>query len=75
MSQLTSSHAYGIALIAVMVGTAVGISYYQLYFLPEYNTKPHFDNPKIINPGQTTTINIVIGSVNQDQTQNFLPKK
>ena len=75
MSQITSSHAYGIALIAIIVGTAVGISYYQLYFLPEYNAKPHFDNPKIANPGQTTTINIVTGSVNQDQTQNFLPKK
>ena len=68
MSQISSSHAYGIALIAVIVGAAVGVSYYQLYFIPEYNAKPHFDNPKITNPGQITTMNIVTGSVNQDQT-------
>ena len=75
MSQITSSHAYGIVLIAVIIGAAVGVSYYQLYFIPEYNAKPHFGNPRITNPGQTTTINIVTCSVYQDQTQNFLPKK
>jgi len=73
LSLPTSSHAYGIGLITVIVGAAVGISYYQLYFLPEYNTKPHV-NQKILEPGQKTTINIVEGSVNQDQPQNFLPK-
>ena len=61
MSLPSSSHAYGIGLIAVIIGAAVGISYYQLYFIPEYNAKPHLD-PKIINPGQTTDIAIVSGS-------------
>ncbi|MGI0086649.1 MAG: cupredoxin domain-containing protein [Nitrosotalea sp.] len=74
MSVPTSSHAYGIALIAVIVGTAIGISYYQQYYIPEYNAKPVISE-KILNPGQTTQISIVAGSVNQDQQQNFVPKK
>src|ERR1700752_754317 len=74
LSLPTSSHAYGIGLIAVIVGCAVGVSYYQLYCIPEYNAKPHVD-PKFLIPGQTTTITIVQGSSNSDQAQNFLPKK
>lgn len=74
MSNKTSSHAYGIVLIAVIVGAAVGIGYYQMYYIPEYNSKPHVD-PRILNPGQITKIDIVKGSSNQDQQQNFVPKK
>ena len=70
---LSTSHAYGIGLIAVIVGAAVGISYYQLYFVPEFNAKPPILE-KVAKPGQTTTITIVKGSVDQTQTQNFLPK-
>ncbi|HJT10677.1 MAG TPA: plastocyanin/azurin family copper-binding protein [Candidatus Nitrosotalea sp.] len=71
---LNVSHAYGIGLIAVIVGAAVGIGYYQLYYIPEYNAKPIVPE-KVLNPGQTTQISIVTGSVNQDQQQNFVPKK
>lgn len=73
-SSPTSSHGYGIGLLAVIVGVAVGVSYYQLYYIPEYNAKPIIPE-KVLNPGQTTTITIVEGSVNQDQEQNFVPKK
>ncbi|MDE1829011.1 MAG: copper-binding protein [Thaumarchaeota archaeon] len=74
MSINTNSHAYGIALVAVIVGAAVSIGYYQLYYIPEYNAKPVVPE-KVLNPGQTTNIAIVAGSVNQDQQQNFVPKK
>ncbi len=74
MSVSASSHAYAIGLIAVIVGAAVGIGYYQLYFIPEFNAKPHVD-PKILSPGQTTNIAMVAGSSNSDQQQNFVPKK
>jgi plastocyanin len=74
LSVPTSSHAYGIGLIAVIIGTGVGIVYYQMYFIPEYNAKPHVD-PKVADPAQTTKITIVSGSSNQDQQDNFLPKK
>ena len=74
MSIHASSHAYGIGIIAINVGSAIGIGYYQFYYIPEYNAKPHVD-PKILHPGQTTRIAIVKGSANQDQQQNFVPKK
>src|SRR6266849_4333631 len=66
LSLPSSSHAYGIGLIAVIIGAAVGVSYYQLYFVPEYNAKPIIPE-KILHPGQTITITIVKGSVDQTQ--------
>lgn len=74
MSVPTSSHAYGIALLAVIVGAAVGVSYYQQYYIPEFNAKPIIPE-KILKPGETMQISIVTGSSNQDQQQNFVPKK
>ena len=73
MSLPSSSHAYGIGLIAVIIGAAVGISYYQLYFIPELNAKPIIPE-KVLKPGQQTTITIVPGAENQAQEQNFVPK-
>lgn len=74
MSLPTSSHAYGIGLIAVVIGAAVGISYYQLYYIPELNAKPIIPE-KVLHPGDTTTITIVPGAENPSQEQNFVPKK
>lgn len=73
MSLPSSSHAYGIGLIAVIVGAAIGVSYYQLYFIPELNAKPIIPE-KILHPGDTTTIIIVPGAENPSQEQNFTPK-
>lgn len=73
MSQKTS-HAYGIGLIAVIIGAALGVSYYQLYFIPELNAKPVIPD-KILHPGDTKIIIIVPGAENKDQEQNFVPKK
>lgn len=69
-----TSHAYGIGLIAVIVGAAIGVSYYQLYFIPELNAKPTIPD-KVLHPGDTTTIIIVPGAENPSQEQNFVPKK
>lgn len=60
--------------MAVIVGAAIGVGYYQLYYIPEYNAKPIIPE-KVLNPGQTTKISIIEGSVNQGQEQNFVPKK
>ena len=73
MSLPSSSHAYGIGLIAVIIGAALGVSYYQLYYIPEFNAKPVIPE-KVINPSDTTTITIVPGAENPAQEQNFLPK-
>jgi len=40
LSVPTSSHGYGIGLIAVIIGAAIGIGYYQEFFIPEFNAKP-----------------------------------
>ena len=74
MSLATSSHVYGIGLIAVIVGAAIGVSYYQFYYIPELDAIHSFPN-KILHPGETTIISIVSGSINQDQQQNFVLKK
>jgi len=69
----TSSHAYGIGIIAVIVGIAIGISYYQLYYLPEANAKPRVSH-EILEPVGVTKIDIIIGSGLPDQKDNFVPK-
>lgn len=58
----------------MIFGAAIGIGYYQLYYIPEYNAKPILPE-KVIQPEQNIQIAIVAGSANQDQQQNFVPKK
>ena len=60
-------------MIAVIIGAALGVSYYQLYYIPELNAKPIIPE-KVIHPSDTTTIIIVPGSENPSQEQNFTPK-
>lgn len=73
MSKPTSSHAYGIGIIAVIVGLAAGISYYQLYYLPELTAKPKISE-EILNPLEETIINMIKGSSNPEQQDSFVPK-
>lgn len=73
LSKPTSSHAYGIGIIAMIVGLAVGISYYQLYYLPELFAKPEVEE-EILNPTRVTTINMILGSSSPEQQDNFVPK-
>jgi len=73
LSKPTSSHAYGIGIIAMIVGLAAGISYYQLYYLPELTAKPKISE-EILNPHEETIINIIKGSSSPEQQDNFVPK-
>jgi plastocyanin len=73
LSKPTSSHAYGIGIIAMIVGLAIGISYYQLYYLPELTAKPKIAEA-ILNPKEETIINMIKGSSSPDQQDNFVPK-
>lgn len=73
MSKPTSSHAYGIGIIAMIVGLAVGISYYQLFYLPELSAKPKISE-EVLYPHEETVINMIKGSANKDQQDNFVPK-
>jgi len=58
----------------VIIGAAVGVSYYQLYFVPELNAKPIIPE-KVKKPGEQTVITIVPGAENKEQEANFVPKK
>ena len=73
MSKPTSSHAYGIGIIAMIVGMAVGISYYQLFYVPELTAKPKIAE-EILNPKEETQIHMVPGAANPQQQDNFIPK-
>lgn len=74
MSKPTSSHAYGIGIIAMIVGLAAGISYYQLFYIPELTAKPKIAE-EILNPTHAENlIHMIKGSQNRDQQDNFVPK-
>lgn len=72
-SKPTSSHAYGIGIIAMIVGVSIGIGYYQMYYLPELTAKPKVSK-EILEPVQTTHIEIIPGSASPEQKDNFVPK-
>lgn len=69
----TSSHAYGIGIIAMIVGVSIGVAYYQMYYLPEMSAKPSVSH-EILEPAFTTKIDIIPGSGLPDQKDNFVPK-
>ncbi len=69
----TSSHAYGIGVIAVIVGMSIGLGYYQMYYLPESLAKPKVSEA-ILNPPDKMEIKMIVGAGNSDQKDNFVPK-
>ena len=73
MSSSTTSHAYGIGVITVIVGLTVGIGFYQMFYLPESLAKPSVDE-HILHPVKETIIEIIPGSASADQQDNFIPK-
>ena len=73
MSKPTSSHAYGIGIIAMIIGLAGGISYYQLYYIPELTAKPKILEV-VLHPVEESLINMIKGASRQEQQDNFVPK-
>ncbi|GFN42259.1 MAG: hypothetical protein YK1312THETA_2590001, partial [Marine Group I thaumarchaeote] len=49
LSSTTSSHAYGIGIITIIVGMSVSIVFYQMYYIPESLLKPSVDE-HILHP-------------------------
>jgi len=68
-----SSHAYGIGIITIIVGMSVGIVFYQMYYLPESLLKPSVSE-EILEPVKVTIIEMISGSANPNQQDNFVPK-
>ncbi len=73
MSASTTSHAYGVGIIAMLIGVSVAVIFYQVYYLPESLAKPSVDE-HVLHPTETTHIEMILGSDQPDQEDNYVPK-
>lgn len=73
MTAPTSSHAYGIGVIAVIVAVSASVIFYTSYYLPESLAKPSVAE-EILNPVEDKVIEIIKGSASPEQQDNFVPK-
>jgi len=71
MSSPTSSHAYGVGVIAVIMGMSVFVVFYTSFYIPESLLKPSVSE-HILNPEQDFIIEIVPGAV-IDGNENYVP--
>ncbi len=71
MSAPTSSHAYGIGLIALIIGMSATVVFYTSFYLPESLAKPSVSQ-KILEPEKDFIIEIVPGAVIKGN-ENFVP--
>ncbi|MFB5620428.1 MAG: plastocyanin/azurin family copper-binding protein [Nitrosopumilus sp.] len=73
MSAPTSSHAYGIGMIALIIGMSASVVFYTSFYLPESLAKPSVSE-HILNPEDTFLIEIVPGAV-VEGNPNYVPNK
>ena len=73
MSKATSSHAYGIGVIALIIGISVSFVFYTSFYVPESLLKPSVSE-HILNPEIDFIIEIVPGAV-IDGNENYVPNK
>jgi len=73
LSSTKSNHAYGIGIITLIVGLSVSIIFYQMFYLPESLAKPKVVE-HILHPVKETIIEMIPGSANPNQQDNFIPK-
>ncbi|QLH06218.1 cupredoxin domain-containing protein [Nitrosopumilus ureiphilus] len=71
MSSPSSSHAYGIGVIAVIIGMSASVVFYTSFYLPESLAKPSVAE-YILNPEEEFTIEIVPGAVIEGN-ENYVP--
>jgi plastocyanin len=71
MSASMSSHAYGVGVIALIIGMSVSIVFYTSFYLPESLEKPSVAE-HILNPAEDFIIEIVLGAV-IDGNENYVP--
>ena len=73
MSKATSSHAYGIGVIALIIAMSVSFVFYTSFYVPESLAKPSVSE-HILNPELDFIIEIVPGAV-IDGNENYVPNK
>lgn len=67
-----ANHAGGISIVAFIVALAISMGYYQFIYLPEANAKPILPEA-VINPRETTEVQIVEGAGLESNPRNFVP--
>lgn len=73
MSTSTSSHAYGVGVIALIIGMSVSVVFYTSFYIPESLAKPSVSE-HILNPETDFIIEIVPGAV-IDGNENYVPNQ
>ena len=73
MSTPTSSHAYGVGVIALIVAMSAVTIFYTSFYLPESLAKPSVAE-NILHPEKELIIEIVLGAV-IDGNENYVPNK
>ena len=73
MSMPTSSHAYGIGMIALVIGMSASVVFYTSFYLPESLAKPSVSD-HILHPEENFIIEIVPGAV-VEGNPNYVPNK
>ena len=73
MSAPASSHAYGIGMLAVIIGMSASLIFYTSFYLPESLEKPTVAD-HILHPDGSMMIEIVPGAVTEGN-ENYVPNK
>jgi len=73
MSAPTSSHAYGIGVLALIVAMSVSLVFYTSFYLPESLAKPSVSD-HILHPEENLIIEIVPGAVIEGN-ESYVPNK
>ena len=73
MSTSTSSHAYGVGVIALIIGMSVSVVFYTSFYIPESLAKPSVSE-HILNPETDFIIEIVPGAVIEGN-ESYVPNQ
>jgi len=71
MSAITSSHAYGIGVITLIIAMSATMVFYTSFYIPESLEKPSVSE-HILNPEEDLIIEIVLGAVIEGN-ENYVP--
>jgi plastocyanin len=74
MASAPKHSPFGIGVVAFILAIGVSIGFYQFAYLPYVTAKPQI-SLEILEPERTTEIKIIVGSVDVEQQDNFMPKR
>lgn len=74
MSAPTSSHAYGIGVIALIIGMSATVVFYTSFYLPESLSKPSVAE-HILNPEESEFIIEIVPGAVIEGNENYVPNK